>query len=339
VAAAKRGIYTIWSDTQEVEPLFKWVQSSWKTRRPIEMAGFDVQITAAGAEELLFADLRQLAVSCPDVALGKLLQANVERTIAAYQKTDSPKAAAEVTNVGQAVGDILQLIDRHRKLLEEASSVRRLSFLMRTLENLRCVAELRFEAAQGTPGTVGVQLKDPTHYFDKRDEENARNIRWLLDVGYPGRKIIIWAHNVHICKLAFGPNFGPLTQRPQPHDMIPMGRLLAERMHDECYAIGLTSFDGNDAWANGSKTNPIPAVPPDSLEAQLHATGRPYGFINLRGHKSLGEYRLQQRIFVPAQGSSTTTSDGIFPLAKLPSLFDGIFFIDHMTPATPIRAS
>jgi erythromycin esterase len=337
VAAAKRGIFTIWSDTREVEPLFKWVQSSWLSRRPIEMAGFDAQITAAGAEGLLFEDMRQFAGSCPDPEVGQRLKEDVERAIAAFKKTSGSSASAgDVAAVNQAAGDIVHLIDRHRRLLEQANSGRRISFMERALENFRCFAELRYEASQGTPGTVGVQLKDPTTYFDTRDAENARNIRWLLDVGYPGRKIIVWAHNVHICKLGFSPNFGSLTQQPRQGDMLPMGRLIASQLPDDCYAIGFTSYDGDASWATAPKPTPIPPAPPDSLEARLHSTGRPFAFVNLRGRKSWGENISTQRIFVPSPGDSSTKSNGIFSVAKTPNLFDGIFFIDQMTPATPI---
>jgi len=301
------------------------------------MAGFDTQITAAGAEELLFEDLRQFAGSPPDIKLGRTLKAYVESAISAYKKIDGqPAGAMEASKVAHYVGKIVDLIETRRGLLEEANGSRRLSFVERALENFGCFAQLRFEAAQGTPGPVGVQLKDPTSYFDKRDEENARNIRWLLDAGYPGRKIIVWAHNVHICKLGFGPNFGPLMQQPGHGSMIPMGRLIANRMQNDCYAIGFTSYDGSDAWATAPSAKPIPLAPPESLEAHLHNNGRPYGFINLRGHRSWGEGISRQRIFVPAPGNSTTKSDGIFSTSNLPNTFDGIFFIDHMTPSTPI---
>lgn len=34
--------------------------------------------------------------------------------------------------------------------------------------------------------------------WNRRDALNARNLRWLIEEGYPGRKIIVWAHNVHL---------------------------------------------------------------------------------------------------------------------------------------------
>lgn len=337
VAAAKQGIFTIWSDTREVAPLFKWVQASWLSRRPIEMAGFDTQMTAAGAEELLFEDMRQFAAASPDVELGRTIKADVERAISAYKKIGAtPGSQAAVSTVGEAVGSILDLVGRHRRLFEQTNGSRKLSFIGRALENLRCLAELRYEAAQGTPGAVGVKLKDPTAFFNRRDQENARNIRWLLDVGYPGRKIIVWAHNVHICKSAFGPKFGPLTQQSRADSMVPMGQLIANRMQHDCYCIGFTSYDGSDSWVTAPKSAPIPAVPADSLEARLHAIGRPYGFINLRGRKSWPDDISKQRIFVPEPGNSSNTPDGIFALPKQISIFDGIFFIDRMTPATPV---
>jgi erythromycin esterase len=333
VTAAKQGIFTLWSDAREVEPLFKWVQQSWTSRRPVEMAGFDTQFTARGADALLFDDMRQFAGNCPNPELRQAVGADVERAIAAYKEiAGSPASAGAVANVGQAVDGIMRVIARHRGLFEETSSARELSFLERSLENFRCVAELNFEASQGTRGTVGVQLKDPTAFFNRRDAENAQNLRWLLDVGYPGRKIIVWAHNAHIVKVGFGRNFGPIGETAG--GMVPMGKIVASGLRDDYYAIGFTSYDGEDSWVTAPKATPIPTAPSDSLEARLHALGRPYAFLDLRGHKSWGGKILKERIFVPAPGNSTRTPDGIF--AAPPSVFDGVFFVDRMTPATPI---
>jgi erythromycin esterase len=337
VAAAKRGIFTIWSDTQEVEPLFKWVQSSWLGRRPIEMAGFDTQITAEGAEDLLFGDLRQLAARCPVAELSRIMKAHVERAISSYKQTGGPSATVDaVSDVSHAIDGIVGVIDGHRRLFEETNGSRELSFLQRALENLRCFAELRFEASQGRQGPVGMQLKDPTAFFNRRDKENTENIRWLLDVGYPGRKIIVWAHNVHIIKTGFGRDFGPIGAHPD--GMIPMGSLIANALRDDCYSIGCTSYDGVDAWANAPKAAPIPPVPSDSLEAQLHGTGLPYGFVNLRNRKSKNDHPIKERLFVPAPGATYNTPDGIFSVSMRSPVFDGVFFIDHMTPATPLKS-
>lgn len=36
--------------------------------------------------------------------------------------------------------------------------------------------------------------------WNRRDVLNAGNLRWLLEQGYPGRKLILWAHSsLHEC--------------------------------------------------------------------------------------------------------------------------------------------
>jgi erythromycin esterase len=40
---------------------------------------------------------------------------------------------------------------------------------------------------------------------NRRDRINADNLKWLIDTAYAGRKIIVWAHNVHMMNAWYGP--------------------------------------------------------------------------------------------------------------------------------------
>src|SRR5690349_7641461 len=41
VTAAQKGIFTIWSNTEQVRPLLEYVRASQSSAHPLEMAGFD----------------------------------------------------------------------------------------------------------------------------------------------------------------------------------------------------------------------------------------------------------------------------------------------------------
>jgi erythromycin esterase len=51
VAAAQRGVFSIWSAAAEVKPLFDYAKVSQASTRPREMAGFHCQFTARGADQ------------------------------------------------------------------------------------------------------------------------------------------------------------------------------------------------------------------------------------------------------------------------------------------------
>ncbi|HZX75062.1 MAG TPA: erythromycin esterase family protein, partial [Cyclobacteriaceae bacterium] len=66
-----------------------------------------------------------------------------------------------------------------------------------------------------------------------REQQMADNLRFLLDTLYPGKKVIVWAHNGHISKIAQGPNKA---------ESIPSH--LPERIMLQSYVLGLCAFDG-----------------------------------------------------------------------------------------------
>ncbi|HEY1877937.1 MAG TPA: erythromycin esterase family protein, partial [Rhizomicrobium sp.] len=58
MTAARRGVFTLWSMAAEVKPLFDYIKASQPMVRPLEMAGFDMQVTADGSTERFADDLR-----------------------------------------------------------------------------------------------------------------------------------------------------------------------------------------------------------------------------------------------------------------------------------------
>ena len=54
--AARRGVFGIWV-TEETLPLFEYVRKTWKTDRPLRMAGFDEQFSSKSAPTRFLADL------------------------------------------------------------------------------------------------------------------------------------------------------------------------------------------------------------------------------------------------------------------------------------------
>lgn len=70
-----------------------------------------------------------------------------------------------------------------------------------------------------------------------RDSLMANNALWLIEELYPNKKVILNAHNFHISKY----NKKELT----------MGEVLADRLGDELYSIGV--FGGKGAYANNGR--------------------------------------------------------------------------------------
>jgi len=108
---------------------------------------------------------------------------------------------------------------------------------------------------------------------------------------------------------------------------------MADWLGDKIYTIGLAHFEGEEGLTGNINTTPVSPAPPGSLEARLHVLGKPYLFLNLRAVDSNPRHPLHEpqsmRILIP---SNYTVSD-------ITRAFDGIFYIDRLTPATPARGS
>jgi len=338
VAAAQRGVFTIWSATAEAKPLFDYARASQASARPLEMAGFDCQFTARGADQALAADLRAFAQALADPALREAARADGEGAMAAYGKIAARAATEADLRAGQAAADRLLLaIARHRSAFDHAHGAREVGFMARAIESLRVFMGLTFDTIPGGPGAVSAQSRDQTGFFNRREAQNARNLQWLADEAYPGRKLIVWAHNVHVIDAGFAPNFAALRAAPGPGDMAPMGHRIASAFGKAVYTLGITSFSGDDRWVNSkAPATQIPAAPPGSLEARLHELRQPYLFLPTRDLDPATRRGLTLRVFVPAPGSAPASPRGFFAAPDIAQAFSGLLFIDQARAATSL---
>jgi erythromycin esterase len=334
VTAARRGILAVWSNAVEARPLFEYVRASQGTARPIEMAGIDLQISAGGTEQAFVAELRAFAARLADPALRQQTEAAVEQTIAAHARTTSRQdrpTAADFEAFQTTSGGLLAVIGRNRAALEALHGAREVAFIARALENVRARAT---SAADRQRLEALPEAQRTSAGWNARDTMMAENLRWLLDEEHPRRKVIVWAHNAHIMNGYFAPGWAAVHAEMPPNGMMPAGVSVARRLQDAVYTIALTTYEGDEAWANGQRRGPIAPAAPGSLESRLHALGKPYVFLDLRPARRDGHpMRTPQSLRISGYGPPT----GPYGNDRVPDVtaaFDGVLFVDRMLPAT-----
>jgi erythromycin esterase len=111
---------------------------------------------------------------------------------------------------------------------------------------------------------------------DARDLGMANNVDALLDEMYPGKKVMLWAHNSHIRHA--GLSVMPTTSAPKWDGM---GAHVARRRRAELYSIGLFMYRGRAA-DNGRDVYSIskPALEQESMESILYHARRQYLFLD-----------------------------------------------------------
>jgi len=315
VTAARRGIFTLWSTAAEVAPLFAYIKASQRGPHPIEMAGFDMQVTADGSMERFAQDLRAFAGALPDPALRQQAAQLADQAIAARGRLIATKfaAQADLDALTAAVKDLRVLIQVHHAQFDMIQGFVQTGFMDHAIENMRADAAMRFDAARAPTDAARES---------RRDAANAANLRWLLDVKYAGRKAVIWAHDAHVMNAYYAPDFHAVHLDGQPGDMKTTGAFLAERYGNSLYTIGVTAFTGEEGFAVGGPATPIAPAPDGSLEARLHGLGLSNAFVNLRapGRPAIATARI------PKFEANT--------VADIGRIYDGVFFIDRMARAT-----
>jgi erythromycin esterase-like protein len=101
----------------------------------------------------------------------------------------------------------------------------------------------------------------------------------------------------------------------------------------------MTTYEGEESWANGQRKGPIAPAPDGSFESRLHRLGTPLLFLDFRSarRENGSAIRTPQSLRVSGYGPPT----GPYGNDRVPDLttaFDAVFYVDRMTPATAICA-
>jgi erythromycin esterase len=368
VLAAQRGIMTVWSNAEEAKPLFEYVKASQNTTRPIEMVGLDMNVSAPGIDERFATDLRAFAAALRDSALRRDFTMRVDRAATANERLrmhavaeerkwiETSKAGlagkeledalksweqnegrnlrpttADFDQFLQATDGLLQAIRANRTTFEEVHSAAEIALMERAIENLRGRTTRMYERDRSDSRPENVRTSQS---WNLRDRLMADNLRWLMQEVYPGRKVIVWAHNAHLMNAYFAEDWSSVHTKPQPGGMKPAGVSVTERLKGGVYSIAMTTYEGEEAWANGQRRAPILPAPEGSMESRLHQLGESQLFLDLRSARA--EKRHPMRTPLSLRISGYGQPSGQYGNDRVPDLtqaFDAIFYIDRMAPA------
>ncbi|HEY0151771.1 MAG TPA: erythromycin esterase family protein [Longimicrobium sp.] len=312
IAASRRGVFGVWSRSEQVLPTLDYVAGTVGTARPLEMAGFDNQITGSLGRDSVAAHVLAFARS-----IGSRVADDPEWPDAAATLTElavtqhyafKPPVAAQAS--------LLRLLGALRAdASARAAGNREALFWTQALASIESYARMMWAAPPG-------QFRGEDN--NVRDAQMAANLLWLADTYYPGRKIIVWAASAHI-----GRGVGALRSSTgsQPYATgwtVHMGGEVHRAIGAEMYSLGFTASAGSFGFQNGTVV-PLPALVPGSLEEHFAATRFDNAYVDFRGRATGGEWLRDVYSwpfgYQPLRGDWT-------------SVFDGMVFTRQMTPNT-----
>ena len=323
-------LFYMYATSKQMQPLFDYIQSGLRQEHSLIVTGFESQHSGVKAKTDLFVDFeRFLKRGHPEMmdSAWKLFRRVSVATFGSrdYRPGEGEKSVyfREILALKQVLGDDQpasgKLTDdqpANGKLADMDSLTGSAGFWYRVVCSIESQALRYWQMVAGNEVSV-------------RDLQMAKNLIWLSEKAYPGKKIIVWAHNVHISKslTSLGPDS---AEAPKPSSgkapggadaFVPMGVTIHAYFGLRAYHIGFSGSEGS--YMDYVDSHIISLVPKTgkTVEGKLAGTGYAYAFINYRS--SPGELRQKQ----PASWADYMDIQG-----RWPEVFDGLFFIKKVFP-------
>ncbi len=158
-----------------------------------------------------------------------------------------------------------------------------------------------------------------------REQGMAEVVLDLLEHELAGRRVVLWAHNLHVAKAPFRmPAMGP-------EEFVPLGHLLDAALGADYVAIGASFAEGrfDGVFPPGPRTFPL--SPPDTMDGALAASCDGACLLDLRRVDDAAREWLNQPRTWRAQDADATLvpADG----------FDAVFHVPEVTRARPGAAA
>lgn len=305
----KDGIFGVWW-TKETLPLFEYAKTTYTTKQPLVLTGFDIQQQGAFTNGDWLHN-PQLAQQFSE-AEQQLAEWSSGKDLKGYQKEK-----ATIINVYKQVKAQVQL--KEKELQTAYPNEPHIVKLMeRTLaDRIRLANEYVELTIQANIDLEQNNIESFLQTMEWRDQAMGENLLWLAEKVYPTEKFIVWAHNDHIRKAQ-----SDVMGSPYPVKL--MGERLPDIYKKYSYVLGLYMGSGETANNMGE---PMAVLPPikGSIEDILSTKNKPYTFIDMRNRQN---ERGNSWMFEPRIGYSW----GVMQESFVPrDQYDGILLIDKVS--------
>ena len=320
-------LFYMYASSKQMQPLFDYVQSGLGKAHSLVLAGFESQHSGVKAKTDLFVDFEAF------------LKRKDPSLIDSAWKLFSRISVSTFSSRGYRPGD------EEKKIFFQ-----KLQTLKQALKDDRPVTDSLMGASGFWYQVVCSIESQTTRYWQMttgnevsvRDRQMAENLIWLAEKAYPGKKIIVWAHNGHIAKdiSSLGPVPPPGTDKaaapsgmnqtatppraPSPGSadaFVPMGATIHRHFGAQAYCIGFSGSEGSYMDYVNSHIIVVAPKPVNSIEGSLAALGYNYAFLNY--HHAPPALQQQQQ---------ATLADYMDMEGLWPDAFDGLFFIKNIFP-------
>jgi len=305
--AIAEGIFPIWGESAHILPVFEYARSTHKSKRPLEMAGFDCQFSARNSGEAFARELRAFCEANPRIAISEERRRAVLELATAVAGGKYKPVPDKQAEGREAVAALIAALDAGGN---GAGGPER-GHWKQTLQSLLVLETIAASRASGAEPHINV-----------RDRAMAENLIWLSEHQFPKRKIIVWAASFHTLRNAS--EIEVVDRSLSYAGTVPMGHTVWERLGKRTYSIAFTAYAGSagNPFFSASRLTPSGR---GSLEWLFHHSGLSNAFVDLRGIPR-GHW-LRTPLVARPLGYKEMRADWS-------RAFDAIVFTDRMFPST-----
>ncbi|WP_334074980.1 MULTISPECIES: erythromycin esterase family protein [Paenibacillus] len=327
-------IHGAWHSRETLE-LFNYIKEQGKGDDPLYLAGYDNQFTSYYLTQFIggviakldldkgkaFAQMEFQAIPdwyevvnkypmfSKDPVYKKEMQAVIDKYVPQYQET-------------------IKYVEEHRAEIKAA------------VPNQPHIDEIILKSLKDHVAFLESGLKDVKDGYSSRDRLMTENLEWVMKTLYPGKKVILWAHNDHLAK-----NTSKMRVKDDNgkwiYSFTSMGELMHHKLKDKMYVIGLYMNRGSSVTLDSGKPFTIKPATKGSLEHLIMQSGYANSFIDLSKHKVQNAQNAW--MFRPIYASE----DGLTTYQVLPNVmrfipkeqYDGIIVIDKVKAPTPVKSA
>ncbi len=306
VESASLGLYQMWAESVEVQPVLEYIRASQSSARPIKLAGFDSRVSTDSARkerypQFLFSFFDRL----DPTIISQKEREDLTRMSAGLVPYEYYKSPGERNYNRELPRRLVSVIDTRHTEFSRFYRSSEIAFARQTI-----VSMMNMDRALPADPYKG----GPEGY--SRDAAMAENLIWLLNGPFRNDRVIVWAHNYHIQMSILDPSKLTVERKYAG----PTGLFLKKEFGNDLYTIAFIGHHGEYGFA-GEDAESLPQTKSDSLENLLHRLNRPYLFLDFRHAPE--DHWLRKPLTASFYLYDPWTTDW-------PRLYDAVFFIDKM---------
>jgi erythromycin esterase len=320
-----------WYASEFVQPVFDYARKSWKTEKPLIMAGFDLGKSHRAVKNYLEV-IDSIFAKVPWLKPADSVYSRIDtctKSVGGYLGNQFTKKFSKSSEkiVKFFIYSLLDSLIAGKKSLEAFSQLERLkySYFLRSF-------------------CFDIELNHLFYLSDEiytimRNKYMADRMLWLIEKFYPGKKIIVWATTVHFKRNTF---LQTLLEGVQSLDVtsffrrsavfLQAGDYLDYYLGKKLYTIAFTTYqgekgmifpDGHPQKKDYEYTDKINEPEPGSYEAIAHETEKEFLFTDLRSLRK-NNWLSKEYIAYPLGYRKNQ--------ARWSEMIDAFFFIDKIFP-------